>query len=69
MSNKAIDKNNVPENVIAMFIILPYVKHFKLEINLPNITTYEKNTNINISFINNTIYMTDRLVSIRLKDL
>lgn len=52
-----MDKNSVPENVMAMFIMLPYVKHFKLEMNLPNITTYEKNTNIKISLISITIYI------------
>lgn len=46
MSSRAIDRNNEPENVIAILIIEPSLKHFIPEINLPKSMTSEKNTNI-----------------------
>jgi hypothetical protein len=39
----AIDKNNVPEKVIAIAIICPSLKQDKLEIHLPKMTTSKKN--------------------------
>lgn len=39
ISKSAMDKNRVPENVIAILIIDPYLKHFMPEINLPNTST------------------------------
>ena len=46
ISSNAIDKNNVPENVIATAITPPSRKQFKPEINFPKMTTSEKNTNM-----------------------
>ena len=51
MSRKAMEMNNAPENVIAMFIISLSSKHFKAETNLPKITTSKKNAIISPIFI------------------
>lgn len=51
MSSKAIDRNNVPENVMAMLIIEPYLKHFIPDMNLPKIITSPKKMNISTIFI------------------
>lgn len=47
MSRRAIERNRVPENVIAVLIIEPYLKHFMPEMNLPKRTTSEKKIIIN----------------------
>lgn len=47
MSSRAMERNNEPENVIAILIIEPSLKHFIPEMNLPKSMTYEKNTSIN----------------------
>jgi len=39
----AIDKKSVPEKVIAIAIIWPYLKHDKLDMHLPKMTTSRKN--------------------------
>jgi hypothetical protein len=46
-----MDKNNAPENVIAIFIIDPSLKHFIPEINLPKTITYAKKMTIRNIFI------------------
>ena len=51
ISNKAIDRNNVPENVKAIDIIFPSLKHDKLDINFPNMTTSAKKTIIRTNLI------------------
>lgn len=51
ISKSAMDRKRVPEKVIAILIIDPYLKHFIPEINLPKSTTSVKNTNMSIIFI------------------
>lgn len=46
-----MDRKSAPENVIAVLIIEPYLKHFMPEMNLPKSTTSPKNTNISTIFI------------------
>ena len=43
MSSKAMDKNKDPENVMAMLMMEPYLKHFMPEMSLPNSMTSVKN--------------------------
>lgn len=57
MSSKAIERNRAPENVIAVLIIEPYLKHFIPEMNLPKRTTYPKKTNISTIFISKVTYI------------
>lgn len=57
MSSIAIERNRLPENVIATDIKGPSLKHCKPEMNLPNITTSKKNASINIIFIINDVSM------------
>lgn len=56
MSSIAIDRNKLPENVMATDIICPSLKHFKLEMNRPKITTYRKNANIRIILMRKVVY-------------
>lgn len=51
ISKSAIDRKRVPEKVIAILIMDPYLKHLIPEINLPKRTTSLKNTNMSIIFI------------------
>lgn len=51
ISKSAIERNKVPENVIAMLMMEPYLKHFIPEINLPKSMTSLKKTNIRTIFI------------------
>jgi hypothetical protein len=46
MSSRAMDRKRVPENVMAMLITDPYLKHFIPDMNLPKSTTSVKNTNM-----------------------
>jgi hypothetical protein len=39
MSRRAIERKSVPENVMAMLMIAPYLKHFMPEMNFPNSIT------------------------------
>ena len=57
MSNNAIERNSAPENVIAVLIIEPYLKHFMPDMNLPKSTTYPKKTNISTIFISKVTYI------------
>ena len=51
ISSKAIERNNVPENVIARLITSLSPKHFNPEMNFPKITTSAKNATIKPIFI------------------
>jgi hypothetical protein len=51
ISKRAIDRNKVPENVMAILIIEPYLKHFIPEMNFPNSMTSLKKTSIRTIFI------------------
>lgn len=64
MSRSAIDKNSVPENVIAMLMTEPSLKHFMPEINLPNTRTSPKKMNINTIFIIVAGYMFLNIINI-----
>jgi hypothetical protein len=46
MSNIAIERNKLPEKVMATDMIWPSLKHLRFEMNLPNMTTSKKNANI-----------------------
>ena len=39
ISSIAIDKKRLPEKVMAMDMMLPWLKHFREEMNLPKMTT------------------------------
>ena len=47
------ERNKVPEKLIAIDIIFPSRKQFRLEINFPKIRTSRKNTSIRTTFIIN----------------
>lgn len=64
ISSSAIDRKSVPENVMAMLIIEPYLKHFMPEINLPKSITSLKKTNMRMIFIMVATFMIFKLLFI-----
>lgn len=48
ISNIAIERNKLPEKVMDTDMIWPVLKHLRLEINLPKMTTYRKKANIRL---------------------
>lgn len=55
ISSMAIDKNKVPEKVIAIAIICPSLKQDKLEMHLPKMTTSKKKETIKAILIMTSI--------------
>ena len=61
MSSIAIERKRLPEKVMATDMIWPSLKHLRLEINLPKMTTSKKKANIRPILISKEVYMIDSL--------
>jgi hypothetical protein len=55
MSIIAIDRNSVPENVMAIYITFADLKQLNVEIQFPKIATYKKKVIIKIILIIKTV--------------
>lgn len=62
MSKSAMERNRAPENVMAMLIMEPYLKHRMPEMNFPKTRTYPKKMNIRIILIMRVVYIAFKLL-------